>query len=206
MENEYALRLKDAATAERLRELADRGAAEREAERARADALLAEKNEAELEYEDQLRQAEQRHQARVWMLVAAVHATWTLDKPRSALPSSADFTPLVEMSCSKKVTTDSTRAQAAAAALEAQHQKALAAETERLEGVLRDKAELNARWDEQNRALVEGHERVVHEVTTEFEGKLAVHTLYSLPWQRTASCYVCTRGTTISQDTSWHWI
>jgi hypothetical protein len=63
MENEYALRLKDAATAERLRELADRGAAEREAERARADALLAEKNEAELEYEDQLRQAEQRHQA-----------------------------------------------------------------------------------------------------------------------------------------------
>ena len=62
MENEYALRLKDAATAERLREVGDRGAAEREAERARADALLAEKNEAELEYEDQLRQAEQRHQ------------------------------------------------------------------------------------------------------------------------------------------------
>ncbi len=70
----------------------------------------------------------------------------------------------------------SARAQAAAATLEAQHQKALAAETERLEGVLRDKAELNARWDEQNRALVEGHERVVHEVTTEFEGKLAVRT------------------------------
>lgn len=62
MENEYALRLKDAVAAERLRDLADRCAAEREAERARADALLAEKNEAELEYEDQLRQGEQRHQ------------------------------------------------------------------------------------------------------------------------------------------------
>ncbi len=64
--------------------------------------------------------------------------------------------------------------QAAVAALEAQHQAQLAAETERLEGVLRDKAALNALWDEQNRALVEGHERVVHEVTSEFEGKLAV--------------------------------
>lgn len=62
MENEYALRLKDAVAAERLRDLTDRCAAEREAERARADALLAEKNEAELEYEDQLRQGEQRHQ------------------------------------------------------------------------------------------------------------------------------------------------
>ncbi len=86
----------------------------------------------------------------------------------------------------------SARAQAAAATLEAQHQKALAAETERLEGVLRDKAELNARWDEQNRALVEGHERVVHEVTTEFEGKLAVRTHCSSPSQPTASCCVCT--------------
>ena len=50
----------------------------------------------------------------------------------------------------------------------------MAAGTERLEGVLRDKAALNARWDEQNHALVEGHERVVHEVTVVFEAKLAV--------------------------------
>lgn len=65
-------------------------------------------------------------------------------------------------------------AQAALTSLEAQHQGAMAAGTERLEGVLRDKAALNARWDEQNHALVEGHERVVHEVTVEFEAKLAV--------------------------------
>jgi len=44
------------------------------------------------------------------------------------------------VSHSDNATTGSARAQAAAAALEAQHQKALAAETERLEGVLRDKA------------------------------------------------------------------
>ena len=50
----------------------------------------------------------------------------------------------------------------------------MTAGTERLEGVLRDKAALNAKWDEQNHALVEGHERVVHEVTVEFEAKLAV--------------------------------
>jgi len=86
------------------------------------------------------------------------------------------------VSHSDNATTGSARAQAAAAALEAQHQKALAAETERLEGVLRDK----------NRALVEGHERVVHEVTTEFEGKLAVRTHCSSPSQPTASCCVCT--------------
>ena len=50
----------------------------------------------------------------------------------------------------------------------------MAAGTERLEGVLRDKAALNVKWDEQNHALVEGHERVVHEVTVEFEAKLTV--------------------------------
>ncbi|KAK9845760.1 hypothetical protein WJX81_001703 [Elliptochloris bilobata] len=82
MENEYALRLKDAATAERLRELADRGAAEREAERARADALLAEKNEAELEYEDQLRQAEQRHQAAMTTLEAQHQAAMAAETER----------------------------------------------------------------------------------------------------------------------------
>ncbi len=74
------------------------------------------------------------------------------------------------------------RAQAALASLEAQHQGAMAAGTERLEGVLRDKAALNAKWDEQNHALVDGHERVVHEVTVEFEAKLAVRAAAVTLW------------------------
>lgn len=48
------------------------------------------------------------------------------------------------------------------------------AEVERYQELTREKELLNEKWDEQNSLLVEQHERVIAEVTDEYEMKLQV--------------------------------
>lgn len=62
MQNEYALRLKEVSMNERIRELTDKFSAEIEADRAKFDQLLQEKNELEMSAEDNARRTEERHQ------------------------------------------------------------------------------------------------------------------------------------------------
>lgn len=61
-QNEYALRLKDAALNERLREATQRFSSQLAAERARADAAAAEAERQRGEYEGRLRAAGEAHQ------------------------------------------------------------------------------------------------------------------------------------------------
>jgi cilia- and flagella-associated protein 57 len=62
MQNEYALRLKEVAMNERVRELTDKFTVEMEADRAKFEQLLQDKNEAEMEAEETARRTEERHQ------------------------------------------------------------------------------------------------------------------------------------------------
>jgi hypothetical protein len=47
------------------------------------------------------------------------------------------------------------------------------AEVERFQQLAQEKEALNERWDEQNSLLVESHERVIAELTEDYEAKLA---------------------------------
>ena len=47
------------------------------------------------------------------------------------------------------------------------------AEVERFQALSQEKELLNERWDEQNSLLVESHERVIAELTEDYESKLA---------------------------------
>ncbi len=62
MQNEYQLRLKDLALNERVKELTEKFAAEADVDKTKFDILLQEKNEQEMEYEEKLKHAEERHQ------------------------------------------------------------------------------------------------------------------------------------------------
>ena len=62
MQNEYQLRLKDLALNERVKELTEKFAAESDVDKTKFDILLQEKNEQEMEYEEKLKHAEERHQ------------------------------------------------------------------------------------------------------------------------------------------------
>jgi hypothetical protein len=48
---------------------------------------------------------------------------------------------------------------------------------ERFQTLLQKKEMLNERWDEQNSLLVESHERVIAELTEDYEAKLAEEAL-----------------------------
>ena len=65
-------------------------------------------------------------------------------------------------------------AQAKLAALDTQYQAKIMGEVERYQELAREKELLTERWDQQNSLLVESHERVVQELTQEFEQKLQV--------------------------------
>lgn len=51
------------------------------------------------------------------------------------------------------------------------------AEVERYQQLAQEKEALNERWDEQNSLLVESHERVIAELTEDYEAKLAEESL-----------------------------
>ena len=65
-------------------------------------------------------------------------------------------------------------AQAKLAALDTQYQAKIMGEVERYQELAREKELLTERWDQQNSLLVESHERVIQELTQEFEQKLQV--------------------------------
>jgi hypothetical protein len=58
------------------------------------------------------------------------------------------------------------------AALDSQYQAKIMSEVERYQALLQEKELLNQKWDEQNALLVESHERVIQELTEEYEAKL----------------------------------
>lgn len=62
MQNEYQLRLKDLTMNEKIKELTEKFTAELDVDKTKFELLLQEKNEQEMEYEEKLRQAEERHQ------------------------------------------------------------------------------------------------------------------------------------------------
>lgn len=64
--------------------------------------------------------------------------------------------------------------QAQLSALDSQYQAKIMGEVERYQELAKEKELLNDRWDEQNQMLVENHERVIQEVTSEYEQKLQV--------------------------------
>uniref|UniRef100_A0A7S0QB36 Cilia- and flagella-associated protein 57 n=1 Tax=Cryptomonas curvata TaxID=233186 RepID=A0A7S0QB36_9CRYP len=61
MQNDYQLKLKDMTHSEKLKELQDKMSQEMEAEKARFEALQADKTDTELEYEERLKTTEERH-------------------------------------------------------------------------------------------------------------------------------------------------
>ena len=65
MQNEYQLRLKDLAMNEKVKELTERFMAELDVDKNKFDTLLQEKNEQELEYEEKMKQYEEKHQAQL---------------------------------------------------------------------------------------------------------------------------------------------
>eukprot|EP00002_Diphylleia_rotans_P000166 TRINITY_DN1008_c0_g1_i4.p1 TRINITY_DN1008_c0_g1~~TRINITY_DN1008_c0_g1_i4.p1 ORF type:complete len:1179 (-),score=303.89 TRINITY_DN1008_c0_g1_i4:414-3950(-) len=62
MQNEYQMRLKDLNYTEKTKELTEKFTQEIEADKARYEVLLQEKNDMEIEYEDKIKQIEERHQ------------------------------------------------------------------------------------------------------------------------------------------------
>lgn len=67
--------------------------------------------------------------------------------------------------------------QAQLSALDSQYQAKIMGEVERYQELAREKELLNDRWDEQNQMLVENHERVIQEVTQDYEQKLQASVL-----------------------------
>jgi hypothetical protein len=65
MQTEYQLRLKDLHLQERVKELTEKFTTELENDRQKFELLLQEKNEQEMEYEEKLKQAEERSQAQL---------------------------------------------------------------------------------------------------------------------------------------------
>jgi len=70
------------------------------------------------------------------------------------------------------------------------------AEVERFQQLAQEKEALNERWDEQNSLLVESHERVIAELTEDYEGKLAEESLRleQLLVRALHCCELCARG------------
>ena len=62
MQNEYQLRLKDLAMNEKVKELTEKFTAELDVDKTKFDTLLQEKNEQELDYEEKMKQYEEKHQ------------------------------------------------------------------------------------------------------------------------------------------------
>lgn len=62
MQNEYQLRLKDLNLNERIKDITEKFTHELESDKAKFELLLQEKNEQEMEYEEKLKQAEERCQ------------------------------------------------------------------------------------------------------------------------------------------------
>lgn len=62
--------------------------------------------------------------------------------------------------------------QAQLSALDDQFQARLAAETERQGELVREREALNARWDEQNRQLLQRHEQLLEEANADFTAQL----------------------------------
>lgn len=65
MQNEYQLRLKDLAMNEKVKELTEKFTAELDVDKNKFDTLLQEKNEQELDYEEKMKQYEEKHQAQL---------------------------------------------------------------------------------------------------------------------------------------------
>ena len=61
--------------------------------------------------------------------------------------------------------------------LDTQYQAKIMAEVERYQALVQEKELLNERWDEQNGLLVDSHERVIAELTEDYEAKLAEEAL-----------------------------
>jgi len=68
MQNEYQLRLKDLAMNEKVKELTEKFTAELDVDKTKFDTLLQEKNEQELDYEEKMKQYEEKHQAQLTTL------------------------------------------------------------------------------------------------------------------------------------------
>ncbi len=65
MQNEYQLRLKDLAMNEKVKELTEKFTAELDVDKTKFDTLLQEKNEQELDFEEKMKQFEEKHQAQL---------------------------------------------------------------------------------------------------------------------------------------------
>ena len=74
MQNEYQLRLKDLAMNEKVKELTEKFTAELDVDKTKFDTLLQEKNEQELDYEEKMKQYEEKHQAQLTTLDGQYHA------------------------------------------------------------------------------------------------------------------------------------
>ena len=68
LQNEYQLRLKDMNHQEKVKELTEKFTQEIDAEKARYDMLLQEKNDQEIEYEERIKTMEESHRTAVQSL------------------------------------------------------------------------------------------------------------------------------------------
>ena len=64
-------------------------------------------------------------------------------------------------------------------------------EVERYQGLVKERDQLNARWDEQNSLLVQSHERVIQDLTEEYDQKLQEEQVSFQPQQLSCSKQGC---------------
>ena len=89
MQNEYQLRLKDLAMNEKVKELTEKFTAELDVDKTKFDTLLQEKNEQELDYEEKMKQFEEKHQAQLTTLDGQYQAKIMAEVERQAFFVSA---------------------------------------------------------------------------------------------------------------------
>lgn len=179
MQTEYQLRLKDLHLQERVKELTEKFTTELENDRQKFELLLQEKNEQEMEYEEKLKQAEERSQAQLSALdtqyqvrsgfVVTGAGAWGAASSALVLPPSSFLALHSLLHIPPRVLSPSPTL--------SHMQAKIMAEVERFQQLTQEKELLNERWDEQNSLLVESHERVIAELTEDYESKLAEEAL-----------------------------
>lgn len=160
---------------EKLKELDDKFASELEGDRQKFEALLQEKNEQELSYEEKLKQVGAGAGACAPTDAARVHAFVLC--MRAGCKEAALSGCLACGHLRHAALQAEARHGSQLAALDGQYQAKLMAEVERYQGLLLEKEALNVRWDEQNALLVEAHEHVVAELAEQGEARLAAQLL-----------------------------
>lgn len=178
LQNEYNMRLKDVAMAERIKELSDKHAAEAEEQARRYETLQQKKSERESKLMQEMQESAHRQQAtpdpnpqNTWFCFWSTLEGDAVDAFSIACPLTCHAKNHGNVVCDAHLGAE----QAQLAALDDQYQAKVLSEIQRYEDLVRDKEALNAHWDDQMKQLVDSHEKLLQDVTDDFTVKLQVN-------------------------------